>query len=322
MKLDRLIWGILLLFIGGVILLENFGIINFYWRNVWSFWPVFLIIAGLNLLFNKNNSQVGSIAALVVLVACLSFLFFKGQQKPERLSWTNRLHDHDVDISIDEDEDSATNDSAQTSMKLSEPFVAAENAKKTVLNITGGGISYNLTGETNELIDADVKNRRGNFSLKKLVTDSATVLTFSMDDRKKKWNFSDNGNEVDFKLNKTANWEILMKLGAGEANFDFSAYKVRKFRFDGGAAALDIKMGDLLPISDVTVKSGVADVKINIPKGAGCRIKANTGLSARDFDGFNKLDDGTYETSNYNASTKKIFIFLDGGLSNFEVNRY
>ncbi|GGH17936.1 LiaF transmembrane domain-containing protein [Pedobacter zeae] len=327
MKLDRLIWGIILLFIGGVLLLENFGVINFYWRNVWSFWPIFLIIAGLNILFNRNNSQTGSIISIGVLVLALAFLFYKGQQVPERGNWWGRHFKKDVDINIehndeDNDNDDDNNDSSYHQLKLSEPFIVADNAKKTVLNISGGGISFKLDGETSSLIDADVKKRRGNFSLKKLVTDSATILTFSMDDKKGKWNFGDNGNEVNFKLNKEATWDVLMKLGAGEADFDFSPYKVRTFRFDGGAAALDIKIGDLLPITDVVVKSGVADVKIKVPNGAGCRIKTKTGLSAKDFDGFEKLSDGVYETSNYKSSTKKIFINLDGGLSNFEVTRY
>lgn len=321
MKLDRLIWGIILLFIGGVLLLENFGIIDFYWRNVWGFWPIFLIIGGLNILFNRNNSQTGSIISIAVLVISLSFLFFKGQQEPQRGNWWGNNFKKDIDVNIDDDHND-DQDTAFNMLNLSEPFVDTDSAKKTVLNISGGGLSFNLDGETSSLINADVKKRHGNFSLRKLVTDSATVLTFSMDDRKSKWKFGDNGNDVGFKLNKAAKWDILMKLGAGEANFDFTDYKVRTFRFDGGAAALDIKFGDLLPITDVVVKSGVANVEIKIPETSGCRIKTKTGLSAKDFEGFEKLSEGVYETSNYKTSTKKIFINLDGGLSNFEVSRY
>lgn len=325
MKLDRIIWGILLLFIGGVLLMENFGVIEFYWRNVWHFWPVFLIIAGVNILFNKNNSQTGSMISIAVLVLTLGFLFFKGQEEPDRSSWWGHKFKKDIDVNIDgndSENDDNDNDTSFNQLNLSEPFAAVDGAKKTVLNISGGGISFNLDGETTDLIKADVKKRHGEFSLTKQTTDTATVLTFKMGDKKNKWNFGDGGNDVNFKLNKTPNWDIVMKLGAGEADFDFADYKVRTFRFDGGAASLDIKIGDLLPISDVIVKSGVADVKIKIPTNSGCRIKTKTGLSAKDFEGFEKLSDGVYETANYKTSTKKIFINLDGGLSNFEVSRY
>jgi hypothetical protein len=111
-------------------------------------------------------------------------------------------------------------------------------------------------------------------------------------------------------------------MGAGEVDLDLEDYKVRSFRFDGGAAAVNIKVGGLLPVTDVTVKTGVADVKINIPEASGCRIKTKTGLSAKDFPDFIKIDNGNYETANYKTSAQKVFINLDGGLSNFEVNRY
>ena len=82
MKLDRIMWGIVLLFIGGVLLLENFNVIEFYWRSVWRFWPIFLIIAGVNILFNKNKSQVGGMVSIAILIITLGLLFFKGQERP------------------------------------------------------------------------------------------------------------------------------------------------------------------------------------------------------------------------------------------------
>ncbi len=148
------------------------------------------------------------------------------------------------------------------------------------------------------------------------------TLTFRMQEKKGKWDIGDGSNDVKFKLHAAPEWALNMNMGAGEVEFDLSPYKVRTFNFEGGAAALDIKMGDLLPIADVVVKTGVADVKIAVPTAAGCRIKSSTGLSSKDFTGFTKLDNGTYETPNYATSTKKIFITLDGGLSNFEVSRY
>ena len=91
MKLDRVIWGVVLLFIGGVLLLDIFNVIEFYWSNVWKFWPVFLIIIGVNILFNRNNSQAGNIISLAIVVVTLSFLFVKGQDKPEGRWWGNCL---------------------------------------------------------------------------------------------------------------------------------------------------------------------------------------------------------------------------------------
>jgi hypothetical protein len=320
MKLDRILWGIILLFVGVVLLLENFNVIEFYWRNVWGFWPIFLIIAGVNILFNRNKSNLGSMISIGVLVLTLGFLFYKGQQPPESRNWIGDRFGNDLHIDMDDDDDG--NEAVNTErLNFSEPY-QADSAKKVVLNISGGGTSFKLDGTTDSLIAAEVERSRGTFTLKKEFLNSVQTLTFKMQEKKGKWSMNDGGNTVNFKLNKQPEWDMIMGMGAGEVDFDLTEYKVRTFRFDGGAAAVDITMGDLLPIADVVVKTGVADVKIKVPSAAGCRIKSNTGLSSKDFTGFTKMENGSYETSNYATSTKKIFITLDGGLSNFEVSRY
>ncbi|MET3113905.1 hypothetical protein AAKU52_001637 [Pedobacter sp. CG_S7] len=315
MKLDRIMWGIILLFVGGVLLLENFNVIEFYWRSIWRFWPVFLIIAGINILFNRKQSQIGSAISIGVLVVMLAFLFYKGQQPPKNRNWIEDNFRGNIDFDNDEDT------SAVSVLNFSEPFVT-DSAKQVILNISGGGTSFNLEGETDSLISALVNRKQGNFRLKKEMTDSTQTLTFAMQDKKGKWSINNGGNEVRFKLNKMPVWTVNMSMGAGEVDFDLRDYKVRTFKFDGGAAALDITMGDLLPITDVVVKTGVADVNLNVPTTSGCRIKSKTGLSSKDFEGFTKVANDTYETPNYKTATKKIFISFDGGLSNFAVKRY
>lgn len=309
MKLDRLMWGIVLLFIGGVLLLENFQIIEFYWGSVWRFWPIFLIIAGINILFNKNKSQLGGILSLSILVITLVLLFFKGQRQSSDHRVADRVEE---EINIDRGK--------YENLNFSHPYDDS-TAVKTVLNISGGGTSFELQGATDSLIEARVQNSSAKFSLETIKQDSVISVNFKMKG-KSNWNMGEGGNDVDFNLNTNPNWEINMNMGAGEVNFDLSGYKVRTFNFDGGAAALDIKFGALLPITDINIKTGVADVKLNIPEGSGCLIKTKTGLSSKDFTGFTKLDNGTYETPNYKSAVNKIFINLDGGLSNFEVQRY
>ncbi|MEJ7560688.1 MAG: DUF5668 domain-containing protein [Pedobacter sp.] len=310
MKLDRIMWGVVLLFIGSVLLLENFDIIEFYWGSVWRFWPIFLIIAGVNILFSRSKSPVGGYISIGVLVVMLCVLFYRGTQVPQSTKEKN----FSMDLSDDDEKGSIKVQSFDL------PFDDAPG-KKTVLNISGGGTSYSLGGETDSLFTAKVENRGGSFSLMNNLQDSLRTVTFKMSN-KKNWNMGDGGNDVNIHLNTKPLWEMHLNMGAGEINFDLSPYQIREFNFDGGAAALDIKFGDLLPIADVRIKTGVADVKLNVPTNSGCRITTKSGLSSKDFEGFTKLKNGTYETPNYSTSTKKIFISLNGGLSNFEVKRY
>lgn len=317
MKLNRVIWGIILLFIGIVLLLENFNVIQFYWRNVWGFWPIFLIVAGVNILFNRSKSQLGNTICLSLVVILLGMVFYKGQQRPANKKWIGERFSKELDEEINDDKEDSV-----TKLRFSEPYVTADSAKKTVLNINGGGTSFNLDGETSDLIYADVDRRSGKFILKKESSDSVNTINFKMKDKKNGFSFNDGGNDVVLKLNKKPEWNINMNMGLGEIHLDMTSYKMRSFKFDGGGAALDLTLGKLLPIADVVIKTGIATVKIKVPETTGCRIKTKTGLSAKDFSGFIKIDNNNYETSNYKTSDKKIFINLDGGLSNFEVIRY
>jgi len=315
MRLDKVMWGIILLFVGGVLLLENFHVIDFYWRNVWRFWPIFLIIGGVNILFNKNKSQLGSVISIVILVITLCLLFFKGQESPGG----KRLFNIGIGGRGDHSDSDSSSDRLEH-LHFAEPFVDVADMR-TVLNISGGGTSFSLSQSVDSLITADVKKRGGIFTVKNASSDGLRTVDFKMKGNSN-WSVSEGGNEVDLRLNRQPKWEINVNLGAGSIDFDLSDYKISDFNFDGGAAALAVKFGALLPLTNVNVKTGIADVKIKVPEVAGCKIRAKTGLSSKEFKGFKKMSDGTFESANYESAVNKIIINLDGGLSNFEVSRY
>jgi len=54
---DSLIWGIILIVLGGIFLLEQFNID--VWDEVWRFWPVILIIWGANKLYLGLKERSG-----------------------------------------------------------------------------------------------------------------------------------------------------------------------------------------------------------------------------------------------------------------------
>ncbi len=63
--------AIILIFIGIIFLLNNFGLISWdIWGMLWRFWPIFLIIGGLQLVLGKSlfsNIVIGVITAILLL---------------------------------------------------------------------------------------------------------------------------------------------------------------------------------------------------------------------------------------------------------------
>jgi membrane-bound ClpP family serine protease len=128
MKTEKVIWGLILIFIGAVFLLNNFNVIDFYWGSVWRFWPVVFILIGANMLFSRFNNSTGAILSVVITLVALVFIGYQGTRPnshSERRSW----------FRFDHNDRDTVNDKASwtTSNTFTEAYSA--NVQKAELNI-------------------------------------------------------------------------------------------------------------------------------------------------------------------------------------------
>lgn len=78
---DIPIWGIFLLFLGIVFLLQSLNVLPWaLWGSLWRFWPVLIIISGLAILFRRHNVWLMSALIMGLLLACLGIAI--GQYEP------------------------------------------------------------------------------------------------------------------------------------------------------------------------------------------------------------------------------------------------
>jgi hypothetical protein len=313
MKTEKIIWGLIFIFVGTVFMLDNFNVINFYWGSVWRFWPIIFILIGANMLLSRfsNKTSAPIIAASITLLV-LAFIGYQGSIPREDSGW--------VDFKFDKKRGDKDRSWSKASV-FSEPYTGSKDA---TLNIQGSATVYELTDSTSMLFQADVKEIGGGYSLEKTTLDSVDVLNFRKRDRKNRGFKIDDmeTNETRLSLNSKPVWDITVEMGAGETDFNLENFKVRNLKFEGGAASFQARIGTKLPLATVSVETGVASVEIEVPAASGCRIVVDSGLSSKDFNGFAKQADGTYKTSNYDSAANKVNISLKGGLSSFEVRKY
>ena len=312
MKTEKIVWGLILIFTGSIFLLENFNLIEFYWSSVWRFWPVVFILIGANMLLSRfgNKAAVPYMVAAVTILT-LGLIAYQGTRPERGRGWFSFKYEN-------------KKDDGQNAWGANSTFTETyDGSEKARLNIQGGATSFRLTDTTSNLFEASLKQQFGRFTLNKTIIDSTEVLNFRMRDGKQSWNLDKmENNKTLIQMNNKPVWDIKIEMGAGEAIFDLSDYKVNKLVFEGGAASFEAKLGSKLPLAEVAVETGVANVEIEVPESSGCRIVVDSGLSSKDFIGFIKQSDGTYETSNYSTAANKINISLKGGLSSFEVKKY
>jgi hypothetical protein len=319
MNKEKLSWGLILLFVGGVLLLDNLDVINFYWRSVLSMWPVMLIVIGVNLLVPKRG--IGNAVSIVVTVAALAFLAYRGTFPPRSNWWVFNNQSWEKERRFSEGNESNERRTEKSSGTFSHEYDSSITTAH--LHIKGGAVEYEIEGLTDKLFSAEATSTIGLHHLETTTTGSSADLTFRMRDTKKgNWNVDGDENWARISLNRNPTWHISLDMGAGSAEFDLTEYKVASLNFNGGAAAFEAKLGMPLEETTITAESGVASVEIEIPRAAACKIIVKSGLSSRDFPGFAKQDDGSYMTEGYETANNRFIVNLQGGLSSFTVKRY
>lgn len=307
MKTSRIIWGLIFIFCGTIVLLENFDIIKFEWLAIWKYWPIILILSGANMLLERSRAAGAGILIILLTLSALGFITWKGMvAEPDYAhSWIfkNRKHAEKPHKTIIFSETSAGERLAQ-------------------LNISGGGTKYTLKDTAAELLRASVRASTQSYSLKKLLLDSLTVLNLKMSDNKDIELNDGTYNTIDLFMSRKPVWDVKIEAGASSANFNLQDYKVRNFKYESGASKLYLKLGSPLENSKVTIDAGVSKIVVELPRTAACSIKAESGLSSLEVEGIKKMADNFYQTDNFATSRERYIIQLTGGLTAFEIKQY
>ncbi|MBC7399016.1 MAG: hypothetical protein H7289_03655, partial [Mucilaginibacter sp.] len=175
MKNDKIIPGVVLIMIGAVILLNNYGYIHFHWHNFFYLWPVFIVIAGINLIFAHNRAGWATALKIGVLALGFGLIIFGNFGK----------HNGRFDTAVyfgDDDDNDKDSDSKITKIEGNSQFKAPYIATVKIahLNISGGGTTYRLSDTTSQLFTATTHEFKGRYTFNQKQTDSVSVLNFNM----------------------------------------------------------------------------------------------------------------------------------------------
>lgn len=331
MKSDKIVPGLILVLLGTVFLLDNYNVIDFHWGNIWHLWPVFLIMGGVNLVFANNKAPWATALKIGVVILGFALLIFGHFEnrwfRPGHWNFNdNGWYKNGDDNDNDDDDDNNRSDSTgivkvEGSSSYTEPYVATATSAR--LNISGGGTSYVLKDTTSELFTANTHELSNRYTYTHTMDGTTPVLELRMKDKKGHidWD-TDKGNSATIKLNTRPEWDIFVKAGATELDFDLSPFKVKHFEINGGAASFHVKLGQPLAETNVDVNTGVSEVEISVPANAATRIKSDTGLSSNEFNGFISKGNNVYESAGFDAAKTKIIIHVKGGLSDVKVKKY
>jgi hypothetical protein len=253
------IWGIFLLFLGIVFLLQALDVLPWgLWGTLWRFWPVLIIIIGLGILLRRYNVWLISLLILAILGACLGIAIWQyGVSPPGGTvigSYSEPLGEiQHAEVEVDFDAGSLT--------MLSLPSGSANLVEATseVRDDTGGiRVNFNRQGSEGRLYLTTERVGRGFWE------------EFGV-----RW-------EVKFTRNATLTFNI--EAAASNVALDFSQLKVTELQLDIDAGNCTVRMPVPTGITHAYIDADAANVEVIIPEGVEARIRADADLCNLDID--------------------------------------
>lgn len=298
---ETLFWGLLLVGVGVLFLLNNLGLTSLYIGNIFQLWPLAIVAAGISVLSLTGRTSllinviVGVLAIVLLLVAVTreDGLYVRGSEKQGESASARTIDIH-------------------------------EDTEELKLAIKAGANSIDLNPATDKttLVQAELSGSE-RFSLSDTVQRDGSVqnVTLKTDSRGPVGFLTGPDTTLDVKISKTVPVTLDIDAGVSSIDANLSEVRVKNLKFDGGVSNAEFKIGTREPKVYIDIDAGVSNTELHIPSGTGLRVVHDGGLSSTNFAGAEKVDDHTYETHGFAQAARQIIVKSDGGLSSFTITR-
>lgn len=289
------VWGILLLFLGVVFLLQNLNVLPWgLWGTLWRFWPVLIIAIGASILLRYQNIWLVTALVLAMLFACLGITIWQYGAAPpaERISTA-----------------------------YSEPLGSLEQAQVEI-DFSGGSLAVgSLPPESLNFMETGSATRNSQTSLKADFhqEDSEGRLLLSLE--RGGWEFWSKGeNSWQLMFNGSIPLTLDIKSAAGNISLDLSQLQLTELAVDADLADYTMKVPSSAGIVHAHINADLSNLEIIIPDGVAVKLVADADLSILKVDENRFPRKGDYYMSQDFASAEnRIELELDCDLSRVQV---
>jgi len=295
-------WPLLLIALGVLFLMGNFGLISgVSWRAILSLWPLLLVLIGLDIAFARRWPLPTLAAEILVIVAGLAL--------------------------------AATSSTVgffgfPTGGGNGVADVSAPRGGATAMSVTvnGGAGHYRVSGGATDLVDAHSANP----DLRLRTSGPAARPDLRVDQVGPESLFRNTGQvDIDVHLASDVPTSFTMNSGAGEFDVDLSDVRVTDVRMNTGASTLRLVLPK--PSGDVAVRidAGASNLVVTVPDGVDARISTSGGLLTLRSDN-GRLGEGggtggcvtcgsSVQTTGYSSAKDRVTVTMTAGASSITV---
>lgn len=297
-------WPLLLIALGLIFLLQNFGFISgVSWLAVASLWPLLLVLIGLDIAFARRWPLPTLAVEVAVIAAGLALVAYSPNMSPGVFVFGDGGGGGETDVAL------PRGDATQLSLTLN----------------GGATHSYHVSGGTSQLVEAHSANP----DLRLRVSGASGRPDVRLDQASSGFFRPVSAGDIQIRLANDVPISLTVNVGAGDFDVDLSDVRITDARVNVGASSMRFVVPK--PSGDVAIRmnGGASNLVIVVPDGVEARIGTTGGLlSLRSENTRLGSDGGTggcfacgsfVETSGYRGARDRVTLTISAGASSIVV---
>lgn len=234
---------LVLISLGIAFLLVNLGVVHgVSWAQVFSLWPVLIILAGVDLLLRPRSYLAAAVVDIAIIVAAFAYLLSGATVGPADLSYSVNIPRAGV-----------------TELGLTVNYGAG------AFRLSGGGTD--LVGVSSSAQDISRTVEQSNTSAT-VVVSSDTNTVVGIGGRDRQWSVS---------IPSDVRTSMTLNLGAGDFDVDLSRVQLTRGTINAGASNLTVTLPKPSGNVPLKISSGASSVTIVVPSGVAYSV-STTGV--------------------------------------------
>ena len=297
-------WPLLLIALGLIFLLQNFGVISgVSWRAVASLWPLLLVLIGLDIAFARRWPLPTLAVEVAVIAAGLALVAYSPNLSPGVFVFGDGNGGGESDVTV-----------------------PRGDATQLTLSLNGGATqSYHVTGGAIGLVEGHSDNA----DLRLRVTGTQGRPNVRLDQAASGFFHPVGVGDVQIRVASDVPTSLTVDVGAGDFAVDLSDVRVTDARVNVGASSMRFVVPT--PSGDVAIRmnGGASNIIIVVPSGVEARIATTGGLLSLRSDNPRLGTAGSasvvfaggtsLETSGYGAAHDRVTLTISAGASSIVV---
>ncbi len=303
----HIVGPVILIGLGALLLAQNLGWLSgSIWPSIWRFWPLLLILVGVELAC-RDMGRLGTLIIACVAVLAVGTVAYAATGGVPRLadgSWPlGSLGGAKVD-------------------RIAEELGGIRQATVGIRHNAGRLQVAALPAASSRLVEADLSHPEDSTIYRRLDRngDSAELRLREPDRSDFPFVANDYVDDWTVRLSPQIPLAVQLESGASELDLDLRDLLVTQLTVKAGASAVNVTLPKAAGRTSATIKAGAAGVDVTIPEGVAASIRVQGGLSGTTVDQsrFPRTGD-YYQSPDFATAANRVDLFIETGVGGVTV---